>query len=362
MADGRFHPELVEVAREALFALETDGTIASWNRGAEEAYSFPRSEAIGHSLVGLTVPEREVPMVAEMIAAARGGRVVRGRSVRHTKHGALVHVDVTMEPTTTLGGQTYIAVSELDITRIVERDGLETKLEEVRRLKSEFLANMSHELRTPLNSIIGFAELMHKGKTGPLAPDHVEFLGDIITSSRRLLQLVNDVLDLAKLESGKIDFHPIPVDLAVLVGEVRDILKGQIAEKNLKVDVILEIETVTLDPTRLKQVLYALLSNAVKYTPERGKIAIHAKPATTTTWSLVVADSGIGVSADDLPKLFVEFPAITGGVHRGTGLGLALAQRIVEGQRGHIDCASTLGEGSTFTVTLPRAMEHRHGR
>ncbi|MFT3698072.1 MAG: ATP-binding protein [Kofleriaceae bacterium] len=362
MAAGRTHPELVEVAREALFALDTDGMIASWNRGAEEAYSFSREEAVGHLLVDLTVPERERPLVHEMVAAARGGRIVRGRSIRHTKHGALLHVDVTMEPTPTDSGM-YIAVSELDITRIVERDGLETKLEEVRRLKSEFLANMSHELRTPLNSIIGFAELMHKGKTGPLAPDHVEFLGDIITSARRLLQLVNDVLDLAKLESGKIDFHPLQIDLASLVGEVRDILKSQIAERILKVEVILDLQTVTLDPTRLKQVLYALLSNAVKYTPERGRVTVTARPSTQASmWELVVEDTGVGIAPEDLPKLFIEFPAISSGARQGIGLGLALAQRIVEGQGGRIDVSSELGKGSTFTVTLPRAMEHRHGK
>lgn len=361
MAEGRTYPELVEVAREALFALDVDGTIVSWNRGAEEAYSVGRDEAVGHDLLTLTVPERERAAASEMIASARSGNVVRGRSVRHTKHGARLHVDVTMEPTTTDSGLRYIAVSELDITRIVERDHLETKLEEVRRLKSEFLANMSHELRTPLNSIIGFAELMHKGKTGPLAPEHVEFLGDIITSGRRLLQLVNDVLDLAKLESGKIEFHPMKIDLAALVGEVRDILKGQIAERNHKVEVILDLETVTLDPTRLKQVLYALLSNAVKYTPERGRITVHAKPASEATWQLAVEDTGAGIAPDDLPKLFVEFPAISGSTRRGVGLGLALAQRIVEGQGGTIEVASNVGKGSTFTVTLPRSVE-LHGR
>ena len=347
---------LVEEAREALFGLTEDGVIATWNRGAEEAYGYPRTQAIGTPLVELTIPDREVQQTRELIASARHGGVVRARSMRKTKHGALLHVDAAMSRVTTESGYVFIAVSELDVTRAVERDGLETKLEEVRRLKSEFLANMSHELRTPLNSIIGFAELMHKGKTGPMAADHVEYLGDIIASSRRLLTLVNDVLDLAKLESGKIDYHPVDTDLLNLVQETRDILKGLINEKRLhvRIEIADEARTVLCDPGRIKQVVYTLLSNAVKFTNPGGDIGltIHAGEH---EWMLEVKDTGIGIAPDDLPRLFVEFPRISTGITReGTGLGLALAQRIVEGHGGKLEAVSTLGVGSAFTATIPK--------
>lgn len=349
---------LVEAAREALFALSADGVIWSWNRGAEQVYGFPRAEAIGHMLVELTVPETEVEVTRELIASANSGVAISARGTRRTKHGALVQTDITMTRVTTQSGIVYLAVAELDITRLVERDDLENKLEEVRRLKSEFLANMSHELRTPLSSIIGFAELMHKGKVGPMAPDHIEFLGDIITSSRRLLQLVNDVLDLARLESGKIEYHPNPTDLRQLVQEIHDILKGLINDKRLKVDVAIDpsVAQVVVDGTRMKQVLYTLLSNAVKFTPEGGRIAIRAQPAANANeWTLTVEDTGIGIAPDDLQKLFVEFPRIGAGASRdGTGLGLALAQRIIEGHGGRLEATSTVGTGSTFVATLPR--------
>jgi PAS domain S-box-containing protein len=351
------YSELIEEAREALFALSADGVIWSWNRGAEEAYGFPRAEAIGHRLVELTVPEREVEVTRELIASANSGVAISARGTRRTKHGALVQTDITMTRVTTQTGIVYLAVAELDITRLVERDDLEKKLEEVRRLKSEFLANMSHELRTPLSSIIGFAELMHKGKVGPMAPDHIEFLGDIITSSRRLLQLVNDVLDLARLESGKIEYHPNPVDLPQLVQEIHDILKGLINDKRIKVEVAIDpsVAQVVVDGTRMKQVLYTLLSNAVKFTPAGGRIAIRAQLANANEWTLAVEDTGIGIAADDLQKLFVEFPRIGAGASRdGTGLGLALAQRIVEGHGGRLEATSTVGTGSTFVATLPR--------
>jgi PAS domain S-box-containing protein len=350
------YSELIEAAREALFALSADGVILSWNRGAEQAYGFTRAEAIGQKLVELTVPEREVDVTRELITSAFSGVAISARGTRRTNQGTLVQTDITMTRVTTQSGIVYLAVAELDITRLVERDDLENKLEEVRRLKSEFLANLSHELRTPLSSIIGFAELMHKGKVGPMAPDHIEFLGDIITSSRRLLQLINDVLDLARLESGKIEYHPNPIDLPRLVQEIHDILKGLINDKRLKVEIAIDpsVAQVVVDGTRMKQVLYTLLSNAVKFTPANGKIAIRAR-ATATEWTLAVEDTGIGIAPDDLVKLFVEFPRIGAGTSRdGTGLGLALAQRIVEGHGGRLEATSTVGEGSTFVATLPR--------
>jgi PAS domain S-box-containing protein len=352
------YPELIEAAREALFALSADGVICSWNRGAEQAYGFPRAEAIGRKLVELTVPEREVEVTRELIASANSGVAISARGTRRTKQGALVQTDITMTRVTTHSGIVYLAVAELDITRLVERDDLENKLEEVRRLKGEFLANMSHELRTPLSSIIGFAELMHKGKVGPMAPDHIEFLGDIITSSRRLLQLVNDVLDLARLESGKIEYHPNPTDLRQLVQEIHDILKGLINDKRLKVEIAIDpsVAQVVVDGTRMKQVLYTLLSNAVKFTPAAGRIAIRAR-ASANEWTLAVEDTGIGIAPEDLVKLFVEFPRIGASTSRdGTGLGLALAQRIVEGHGGRLEATSTVGEGSTFVATLPRVV------
>src|SRR5207245_11723103 len=136
-------------------------------------------------------------------------------------------------------------------------------------LKSEFLANMSHELRTPLNAIIGFSELMHDGKVGPVSADHKEYLGDILTSSHHLQQLINDVLDLAKVESGKMEFRPEAVDLGKLITEVRDILRTLTAEKRIKLawEVDPALDAIVADPAKLKQVLYNYLSNALKFTP-----------------------------------------------------------------------------------------------
>jgi signal transduction histidine kinase/DNA-binding response OmpR family regulator len=233
------------------------------------------------------------------------------------------------------------------------------RAEEATRLKSEFLANMSHELRTPLNSIIGFAELMHDGKVGPVSADHREYLGDILTSARHLLQLINDVLDLSKIEAGKMEFRPEPLDLAKVVGEVRDILRAMAARKRLQIAIEVDpsIGQVMLDPGKLKQVLYNYLSNALKFTPEEGRVIVRVVPEGDDRLRLEVEDTGIGISAADIGKLFVEFQQLDDGAskkYQGTGLGLALTKQIIEAQDGSVGVRSAPGQGSLFYAVLPR--------
>jgi signal transduction histidine kinase len=240
-----------------------------------------------------------------------------------------------------------------------ELEARNLRVEAATRQKSEFLANMSHELRTPLNGIIGLAELMHDGKVGPVAPDHKEYLRDILTSSGHLMQLINDVLDLAKVESGKIEFHPEVVDVARVVAEVCHILRALSAQKRLRIDCEIDprVEEIVADPSRLKQILYNFLSNALKFTPDGGRIAVRAMPEGSHDLRLEVTDSGIGIRTEDVEQLFVEFEQLDHGSnknHAGTGLGLALTRRIVEAQGGHVGVVSTPATGSTFFAVLPR--------
>ena len=233
------------------------------------------------------------------------------------------------------------------------------RLEEANRLKNEFLANMSHELRTPLNAIIGFAELLHDGAVDPSSPQHQEFLGDILASGRHLLQLINDILDLAKIEAGKLEFRPERIELAKLLGEVVATLRTTAAGKQLRVELACdpEIGEVVIDPSRLKQVAYNFLSNAIKFTPERGLVTVRARPEDATSWRLEVEDTGVGISDDDQRRLFLEFEQLEAGVakrHQGTGLGLALTRRLVEAQGGSVGVRSKHGAGSTFHAVLPR--------
>ena len=171
-------------------------------------------------------------------------------------------------------------------------------MQEANRLKSEFLANMSHELRTPLNAIIGFAELMHDGKVGPVSAEHKEYLGDILTSSRHLLQLINDVLDLAKVEAGKMEFRPEPVDLAQAGRRgARHPARARGAEAHppRRWRSTPSLGEVVLDPGKLKQVLYNYLSNAIKFTPDGGRVTIRARARGRRAFRLEVEDTGIGI-------------------------------------------------------------------
>jgi signal transduction histidine kinase len=243
--------------------------------------------------------------------------------------------------------------------RSAELEAQNRRIQEASRLKSEFLANMSHELRTPLNAIIGFAELLHDGQVDPSSPTHKEFLGDILSSGRHLLQLINDVLDLAKVEAGKLEFRPESVEAVRLVGEVIAILRTTAAHKQIRLETEIdpEITELTIDPARLKQVAYNYLSNALKFTPYGGSVTLRVKADGEDRFRLEVQDTGIGISPDDLGRLFVEFQQLEAGAakrHQGTGLGLALTRRLVEAQGGSVGVQSTVGEGSTFHACLLR--------
>ncbi len=221
---------------------------------------------------------------------------------------------------------------------------------------------MSHELRTPLNAIIGFAALMHKEKVGPVSPDQKEYLGDILTSSRHLLQLINDVLDLAKVESGKLEFHPELIDLVKLTTEVRDTLRALVAEKSLRVKIQIpsDLPPILLDASKLKQVLYNYFSNAIKFTPDGGEVVIRVTTVPVQMFRIDVEDTGIGIQPTDLKRLFKEFEQLDGGISKkyaGTGLGLALTKRLVEAQGGAVAVKSTLGKGTTFSAILPLCMK-----
>lgn len=234
-----------------------------------------------------------------------------------------------------------------------------TQIRDANRLKSEFLANMSHELRTPLNAIIGFSQLIHDGKVGPIGANQKEYLSDILTSADHLLQLINDVLDLSKVESGKLEFDPEPVNLTKLITEVRNILQPLVAGKHLTVaiEVADAVAQVVIDPAKLKQILYNYLSNAIKFTSEDGRIMVRASVAENPAYfRLEVEDTGIGIMEDEIAKLFIAFQQLDSSTtkkHQGTGLGLALTKKIVEAQGGRVGVRSARGQGSVFFAILP---------
>ncbi|MBI2081204.1 MAG: response regulator, partial [candidate division NC10 bacterium] len=247
----------------------------------------------------------------------------------------------------------------LQTARLREAAAERWRLEEAHRVKNLFLANMSHELRTPLNSIIGFSSLLEEGLHGPLTEKQQRYIGHIRTSGKHLLTLINDILDLSKVEAGKIVLNRE----ALLIGEILEGALTMVRPTAQKTDVTLGLEVpadlppLMADVVRTKQILFNLLSNAVKFTPAGGRVTVRASQPESGWLEISVADTGAGIAPEDLSKLFREFVQVSsaaGRQHEGTGLGLALTKRLVELHGGSIRAESPgRGRGSTFTVRLP---------
>jgi PAS domain S-box-containing protein len=365
---------LLEAAPDAMLITDAAGRIVLVNAHAERLFGYARQELVGQAieiLVPARFRERHVSHRAKYGDAPRVREMGAGLELYGVKKdGSEFPVEISLSPLRTDEGM-LVTSAIRDVTRQKEearRIGeLAARAMEASRLKSEFLANMSHELRTPLNAVIGFTELLHDGKAGPVSAEQKEFLADILSSSRHLLQLINDVLDLSKVEAGKLEFRPEAVDMSRLVAEVRDILRSIAAAKRIRVRVEIDpaLGEVVIDPGKLKQVLYNYLSNALKFTPDGGQVWLRVVPEGTEDFRLEVEDTGIGIGPPDLERLFVEFQqldATSTKKYAGTGLGLALTKRLVEAQGGRIGARSVPGEGSVFLAVLPRRAEPRPPR
>ena len=231
------------------------------------------------------------------------------------------------------------------------------QLETANRHKSEFLANMSHELRTPLNAVIGFSEVLQERMFGDLNDKQADYVNDIHSSGRHLLALINDILDLSKIEAGRMELEPSDFDLPAMLETTLTLVRER-AQRNgiaLSLEAAPEVGTVRGDERKLKQVTLNLLSNAVKFTPEGGAVRLGAK-MNGSAIEVSVADTGVGIAPEDQALVFEEFRQVGSDSARkaeGTGLGLALAKKFIELHGGTIRLESAPGRGSTFTFTLP---------
>ena len=226
------------------------------------------------------------------------------------------------------------------------------RLEAVSRAKSDFLANMSHELRTPLNAIIGFSEVLQEQMFGPLNDKQAEYLGDIVTSGRHLLLLINDTLDLSKIEAGKMELELTTFALPAVLEDGVTMVRERAARHGIEcsVDTGPDLDAVEADERKVKQVVFNLLSNAVKFTPDGGRVEVRARRAGERA-EVAVADTGVGIDPADQARIFQEFQQA--GHQEGSGLGLALARSLVALHGGTLSVESEPGSGSTFTFTLP---------
>jgi len=347
------------------------------NEAAVRKYGYSKNEFQAMTLKDIRPPE-DVPALLETVKALGEGNESSGAWRHRLKDGTIIDTENTSYALT-FSGRAARAVVAVDVTQR-KRDEAEKRefmdslattnqelglrnreVERATQMKSKFLASMSHELRTPLNAIVGFSDLLAEGTSGALNPKQKRFVDHIKQGSAHLLQLINDILDLSKIEAGQLDMHTEEFSVQDALPEVLSTIHPLAMAKNIQLEQKLESKSlVKADRVRFKQILYNLLSNAVKFTPKGGQICIDC----IDDWDFVrvsVTDTGTGVRPEDQEVIFDEFRQGEGnadGVHEGTGLGLAITRRLVEQQGGRITLESEFGKGSCFTFSLP-AVEAR---
>jgi GAF domain-containing protein len=277
-----------------------------------------------------------------------GGLVVRRKSVGEFSPEVIALLE-------TFATQSVLAIQNARLFREIEEKS--RQIEAANRHKSEFLANMSHELRTPLNAVIGFSEVLQERLFGELNEKQAEYTDDILTSGRHLLSLINEILDLSKVEAGRMELEVATFDLPLAIDNARTFVRERATKHGINLDVTVDerLGDFVGDERKIKQILLNLLSNAVKFTPEGGRIGINARQAAGSV-EISVSDTGIGIAPEDQARIFEEFRQVGSDyAHKsdGTGLGLTLAKKFVELHGGRIWVESEVGKGSTFTFNLP---------
>jgi signal transduction histidine kinase len=342
-------------------------------RNVEKEFPIPldRQSITGRTIAdqeSLSIPDMEAPELPEYsraLARKAGVRaIVSAPMVREgASIGAIVlsrryagaFSDKQVALLRTFADQAVIAIENVRLFREIQEKS--AQLEVANKHKSDFLANMSHELRTPLNAIIGFSEVLGERYFGELTEKQDEYVKDIHSSGKHLLSLINDILDLSKIEAGRMELDLGEFDLPAALENAMTLVKERAQRHGvaLKLEAAAGLGAFTADERKFKQIMLNLLSNAVKFTPVGGSVTVSAKPNGRGV-EIAVADTGVGIAAEDQEAVFEEFRQVGRDVSKkaeGTGLGLALTRRFVELHGGEIRLESAPGKGSTFTFTIP---------
>jgi PAS domain S-box-containing protein len=347
---------LVDNAADMIVCTDLEDKILTWNRGAEVIFGYSKGEAIGESLALLLPPERvhqleEIRMKVQFSGALRDVEVQGKR-----KDGVMLHLSLSVSP---IKDPTDKIVGFLRVAKdISDKKRFERRLKELDRMKSDFVSNVSHELRTPLTAIKGSVDNMLDGITGALTEKQIKYLDRIKSNADRLSRLITDLLDLSKIEAGKIELKPQHLVADSVVKDVTEALRGVAAEKLVTLDVISSRDSIPLwaDRDKVIQILMNLVGNAIKFTPPQGQIKIAVEESDADWVKLSVIDSGPGIPAEEAIKIFDKFYQIeraNSPKSKGTGLGLAISKALVEMHGGRIWIESGTHPGSTFSFSLP---------
>ena len=387
---------IVDTVVDGILTIDEHGTVQTLNPAAERIFGYASAEVLGQN-INMLMPEpyrREHDAYLARYHATGEARVIGiGREVLgQRKDGSTFPLDLAVSEMNLHGERLYTGVvRDITVRRRAEAE-IEQKnmaLEQASRAKSDFLANMSHELRTPLNSIIGCSEMLRDGVLGPLAEQHSGFVADIFDAGSHLLALINDILDLSKVEAGMLQLEVDVIDIAALLKASTLIVREKAMAHQIRLENRLDAALGAMlgDERKVKQMVYNLLANAVKFTPEGGTVRLYARrchradvgldasrpgrmlplaPGEDATFlEITVEDSGVGIAKDDLAKLFVPFTQVdtsSARHHAGTGLGLSLVRRLAELHGGTVGVTSRVGTGSRFSVWLPYRSAPASGR
>jgi len=354
----QYFQELVDHSPVAIVTLDVDHDVVSCNPAFEELFDYSEEEVVGRNLDDLITTEETRREAVSYTEQALENRTVKAISKRCRKDGSLVDVEVLGVPVVVDGKRVGLMALYHDISELLDA---RRQAEAANSAKSQFLASMSHELRTPLNAIIGYSEMLREEAEDRNLGDFVADLGKIGSAGHHLLRLINDILDLSKIEAGKMELNVETFDLSRLVDDVVMTAiplaerNGNRLESECAVDGMMRS-----DPTRVRQVLLNLLSNACKFTRDGTiRLEVRAMDGNGTGWiEIRVRDSGIGMTEEQMGRLFEAFSQAevsTAAKYGGTGLGLAISRRFCRMLGGDVDVESSPGQGTAFTVRLPRA-------
>src|SRR5687768_4772204 len=385
LRDQQFYTRsLIESNIDALMTTDPRGIITDVNKQMEALTGCTRDELIGAPFKNyFTDPERAEAGIKLMLSGKKVTDYELTACARDGKTTVVSYNATTFYDRDRKLQGVFAAARDVTERKRFERtlQQKNVELEDASRMKSEFLANMSHELRTPLNAIIGFSEVLKDGMVGTMTDQQVGFIGDIFGSGKHQLSLINDILDLSKIEAGKMELDLEPVAVSALFANSLSIIREKAASRRvqLSIDAPDDVDSIQADARKVKQIVYNLLSNAVKFATEGGQVTLHASrvpraevgrlsvagigrtfPLADSEFAeflkISVTDTGIGISPDGLERLFTPFSQIDSGLARkfeGTGLGLAMVKLLAELHCGAVAVESTEGVGSCFSVWLP---------
>ncbi|MFA5096715.1 MAG: ATP-binding protein [Candidatus Omnitrophota bacterium] len=369
--------QLVEDVNSIIMRMDVEGRVIFMNEFALRFFGYSQDEIRGKNVIGTIVPVTDSSgrdlqaMIGDIMVNPR--RYVNNENENMLRNGNRVWISWTNRPLLDSRGRlNEVLCVGNDITKLKQAEELIIKAKEAAesasRAKSSFLANMSHELRTPLNAMIGFSELLAEQAPGPLNDKQKEYTGYILDSARHLLALINDILDLSKVEAGKMELEPSEFDLSELLKAGLALMSERARQHGItfSLDIKDGIGMISADKRKVKQVIYNMLSNALKFTPDAGQIGIEAGMINREEARVCVWDTGIGIEDKDRDKVFSEFEQIDseyGRKYSGTGLGMPLSRRFVELHGGKMWFESPgKGKGTRFYFTLPLRRIHPAGK